>query len=232
MKMQNHYIVCGYGRMGRQVIEDLSRRGEPFVLVDANAGYVEELLSANITHVIGDATRDETLEEAGIERAKGLVAALDTDSDNVMTVLTARELNRKLYIVARVSQIEAESKLRRAGADEVISPYQIGGHRITLALLRPAVNRFLDSIFHFERDLEVDIGQIYVGDGTGLAGQTVGMVDLRRSHAVNILAVQNPNGRIVITPGPDQMIEVGATLIVIGPAANIYALERDYRREA
>lgn len=230
MTLENHHIVCGYGRMGRQVIDDLKRRGEPFVLIDQNPEAEEMLLAEDIPFVIGDATRDETLQRAGIERASGLVAALNTDPDNVMTVLTARELNPRLFIVARVGNAEAESKLRRAGANQVVSPYQIGGHRIALALLRPAVNDFLDSIFHFEHGIDVDIGQIYVRPDTRLAGQTVAGSDLRRTHHVNILAMQTPQRRMVMTPDPDTMIEAGSTLIVIGAPEHIYELERLYPR--
>ncbi len=230
MTMENHHIVCGYGRMGRQVIDDLKRRSEPFVLIDQDPELEERLLEMNIPFVIGDATRDETLHRAGIKRARGLVSALNTDPDNVMTVLTARELNPSLFIVARVGNPEAESKLRRAGANQVISPYQIGGHRIALALLRPAVNDFLDSIFHFERGLDVDIGQLFVGSESQLAGQTVAKSDLRRLHGVNILAIQTPARRMAMTPDADHVIEAGSTLIIIGTPENIYDLEREYPR--
>lgn len=230
MEIESHYIVCGYGRMGRQIIGDLRNRGESFVLVDMRTELEDYALEHDIPFVIGDATRDETLQEAGIDRAYGLVAALNTDSDNVMTVLSARGLNPSLFIVARVSQSEAESKLRRAGADRVVSPYQIGGHRIALALLRPAVNDFLDSIFHFERGMDVDIGQIYVRDSSPLVDKTVGTSRLRDTHNVNILAIQTPNQEIIITPNVNHQIVAGMTLIIIGPPANIYTLERTYPR--
>ncbi len=230
MEIKNHYIVCGYGRMGRQVIGDLRSRGEPFVLVDMRPEVEEICLESEIPYVIGDATRDETLHLAQVKNARGLVAALDTDPDNVMTVLTARELNRNLFIVARVGQSESESKLRRAGANRVVSPYQIGGHRIALALLRPAVNDFLDSIFHFERGLDVDIGQIYLTAESDIIGSTVATSGLRASHNVNILAIQTPDKRIVITPNIHIDLIAGMTLIIIGPPSNIYELERKYPR--
>jgi len=229
-QVENHYVVCGYGRMGRQVIGDLQKRGEPFVLIDGNPELEEELITHNIPFVLGDATTDEALIDAGITRARGLVATINTDAENVMTVLTARELNPRLFIVARVSDSSAESKLRRAGANEVASPYQIGGHRISLALMRPAVNAFLDSIFHFERGMDVDIGQLYVDADSTLAGQTVASCDLRTTHDVNILAIQRPDQQIIITPKPSQIIEAGTTLIIIGMPANVYELERLYQR--
>lgn len=224
--MDGHYIVCGYGRMGRQVVRDLQARGENFVVIDANEANRDALLDLKIPYINGDATRDETLLESGVERARGLVAALSNDSDNVMTVLSARELNPRLFIVARIIHSDSESKLRRAGANRVINPYQIGGHRIALSLLRPAVHDFLDHIFHFGIGQNIDIGQIYVSDNSPLAGQSVGSCDLRRVHQVNIIAILQPDGQLLITPAADQTLAVGATLIVIGPSAAIYQLER------
>ncbi|GAB4522992.1 MAG: potassium channel protein [Anaerolineae bacterium] len=227
-RIKDHYVVCGYGRMGRQVVQDLRRREEPFVLIDANPEVAPLLLEQNILHIIGDATRDETLLAAGIDRARGLVAAVNSDPENVMIVLTGRELNPNLFIVARVSQSEAESKLRRAGANRVVSPYQIGGHRIALALIRPAVNDFLDRIFHFERDLDIDIGQITIHAEMPLAGQTIGASNLRNEHDVSILAIRKPNGELTISPRPTDTLNSGDTVIIIGPPAKIYALEKDY----
>lgn len=229
MKLEGHYIVCGYGRMGRQIAEDLIARGEPFVVVD-KAAVREDLLEANIPFLIGDATADETLTEAGVERARGLVAALNSDSDNVMTVLTARGLNPSLVIVSRVISGENESKLRRAGANRVVSPYQIGGHRLALALLRPVVSDFLDRIFAFHANIDVDIGQIRLEADSPLTGQTVASSDLRNVHNVSILAVQKTNHEIVLSPSPGYVLESGQTLIIIGAPENVYRLERDYRK--
>ncbi len=224
--LQGHYIVCGYGRMGRQVARDLQARGEAFVIIDDSDAHNEWLLAHQIPHINGDATRDETLLAAGVERAKGLVAALSNDADNVMTVLSARELNPRLFIVARIVHAESESKLRRAGANRVINPYQIGGHRIALSLLRPAVHDFLDHIFHFGVGQNIDIGQITVTESSPLNGQTVGSCDLRRLHQVNIIAILQPDGQLLITPSAQQTLHIGATLIVIGPPDAIYQLER------
>lgn len=230
MNIENHYIVCGYGRMGQQIVGDLTARGEPFVLVEADAEQQVSLLEANIPFVIGDATADETLLEAGIERARGLVAAVDSDSDNVMIVLTARELNPKLLIVARVTSGENESKLRRAGANRVVSPYQIGGHRLALSLLRPAVSDFLDKIFSFHEDIDMEIGQIYLRAGSRLSGQTIASCELRKTHNVSILAIQKPNREVIITPSPAQELDVGSTLIIIGTPETIYELEKEFQR--
>jgi voltage-gated potassium channel len=226
-QLNNHYIVCGYGRMGRQIIRDLQIRDEPFVLVDSNEDIQEALMEEKIPFIFGDATDDDTLYAAGIDRAKGLVAALSSDAGNIMTVLTARELNPRLFIVARVVRAESESKLRRAGANRVVNPYQIGGHRIALSLLRPAVHDFLDHIFHFGTGREIDIGQIHVKPSSEFDGKTIAASNLRTKHTVNVLAIKEPNGRIRITPNPDMVIQPHSELIVIGPPNAIYQLERE-----
>lgn len=226
MQMKDHYIICGYGRMGRQIAADLLARDESFVIVDANEDIEERLIELDVPYVIGNATHDDILIKAGIEQARGLVAALNDDPDNVLTVLSARELNPNVFIIARVTRMETESKLRTAGANRVINPYQIGGHRMALTLLRPAVNDFLEHIFHFGEDRNIDIGQILVHEESHLAGQTIGNCDLRREHQVNILGIRKANNQLIITPSPQEAIELGDTLIVIGPLEAIYNLER------
>jgi len=226
-KLDQHYIVCGYGRMGQQIIRDLQARDEAFVLIDMNSEIHQRLTATGLPYIIGDATDDDVLFSAGLKRAKGLVAALNNDAANIMTVLTARELNPGLFIVARVVRQESESKLRRAGANRVINPYQIGGHRIALSLLRPAVHDFLDQIFRFSDEGETDIGQIHIRPNSEIVGKTLARSNLRNTHQVNILAIRDPGGKISISPGPDVVIQPNSELIVIGPAEAIYQLERE-----
>ena len=171
--INHHYLVCGYGRMGQQIVRDLRARNETFVVIEQDPEIIELLLSENILHVIGDATQDEVLHAAGIDRAVGLVSALEADANNVMTVLTAREINPKLFIVARAATSAVENRLRRAGADRVVSPYEIGGHRMALALLRPAVHDLLNRIFNVGDNMDMDVGQISIKASSPLAGQTI-----------------------------------------------------------
>lgn len=225
--LEKHYIVCGYGRMGQQIVRDLQNRQQTFIIIEANEALREEMLEDNIPHIIGDATQDEVLQEAQIERAVGLVAALNSDADNVMTALSAREINPDLFIVARAADASSESKLRRAGANRVVSPYQIGGHRMAVALLRPAVHDFMNRIFYVGDDQDMDIGQVTVEAGSPLAGKTIAQTDLRRARNVNILAVQTPGGELVINPNIERVIQPGEVLIVIGPSDAIYRTEAD-----
>jgi voltage-gated potassium channel len=227
MKATNHYVVCGYGRIGQQIVRDLRARDVPFVVIEADPSQEETFLAEQITYIIGNATLDETQLEAGTDRARGFVAALDTDADNVLAVLTARGLNPDLFIVARATSPASENKLRRAGANRVVSPYDIGGHRISLALLRPAVHDLLNQIFDVSQ-MDTDIGEIHVTAGSRLAGQTIGACDLRRVRNLSVLAIQGPDSAFTINPGPRHTIQVGETLIVIGPPDAIYQLEVDH----
>lgn len=225
--LDKHYVVCGYGRMGQQIVRDLRARGETCIVIDANPELEPILIETHIPYLIGSAMDDDMLLEAGIERAKGLVSALSDDASNVMTVLSARELNPGIYIVARVVRAESESKVRRAGANQVINPYQIGGHRMALSLLRPAVHDFLTHIFNFDGEhQQVDVGQIIVSEQSKLAGKTVATCGLRKEHGVNLLGIVQATGELMITPHPNTTISIGATLIVIGNPKAIYTLEQ------
>ncbi len=227
--LRDHYIVCGYGRMGHQIVRDLRARREPFVVIDSSSQVAEEMLEQGILHIFGDATNDSVLKQAGVQRARGLVAVLDTDADNVLVVLTARGLNPNLLIVARASNEVAEDKLRRAGADRVVSPYVIGGHRLALALVQPVVHDFLNHVFHIGESQEahnVEIGEVHVKKGSPLAGQTLVECDLRKLYHLTVIAVQELDGTFIFTPDASYRIREGETLIVIGPPESIYALER------
>ena len=226
--LRDHYVICGHGRLGTRIERDLRARGEPFVVIDWSEQVEELFLAENIPHVIGDATHDEVLRAAGVERARGLVSALDGDANNVLTVLSARELNPDLLIVARANNEASEPKLRRAGADRVVTPDAIGGHRLALALLRPAVHDLFNEVFSFGVEIKVDVGQITIEPQSPFAGQTVAGCDLRRVRNVSILAVREPGGAFTLNPDAERIILPGETLIVIGPAEAVYDLEAMY----
>jgi len=227
-ELRDHYVICGHGRLGTRIERDLRARGESFVVIDWSEQLEEFFLGENIAHVIGDATHDEVLVAAGIGRARGLVAALDSDASNVLTVLSAREMNPGLLIVARANSEASESKLRRAGADRVVTPDAIGGHRLALALLRPAVHDLFNEVFSFGVEIAVDVGQITIDEHSPFAGQTVAGCDLRRLRNVSILAIRELAGGFALNPAADRVVSPGETLIVIGPAEAVYELEAMY----
>lgn len=226
--LRDHYVICGHGRLGTRIERDLRARGEPFVVIDWSQTVEETFLAENIPHVIGDATQDEVLRTAGVARARGLVSALDSDASNVLAVLSARELNPDLLIVARANSEASEPKLRRAGADRVVTPDAIGGHRLALALLRPAVHDLFNEVFSFGVEIKVDVGQITIDPQSPFAGQTVAGCDLRRVRNVSILAVREPGGAFTLNPDAERVVQPGETLIVIGPAEAVYDLEAMY----
>ncbi|HEX8392820.1 MAG TPA: potassium channel protein [Longimicrobium sp.] len=229
--LRDHYVVCGYGQLGTRIVRDLAARGETFVVVDHDPSVEESLLHSLTPHLIGDATQDDVLKRVRVDRARGLVSALDSDANNVLTVLTAREMNPRLLIVARANAETSQSKLRRAGADRVVTPDDIGGHRLALALLRPAVHDLFNEIFSFGVDISVDVGQITIPENSPFAGQTVAGCDLRRMRNVTILAVRGPTGEFALNPDAQRVLRPGETMIVIGPAEAIYELEAMYGEE-
>ncbi|MCB0711107.1 MAG: potassium channel protein [Ignavibacteriae bacterium] len=220
-ELSGHYIICGYGRIGRQIARDMALRNEPFVVIDQNSERIEWVREKNMLYVLGDATHDEMLIEAGIERAGGLVAALNSDADNVLAVLTARGLNPNLQIVARAGDETVENKLRRAGADRVVSPYAIGGHRLALAMLQPAVHDFFNRVFNVEQ-ADVDIGEIPVLTSSPLKGKTIAECDLRNSWGLIVIGIRKTDGTFNISPDARHPVEEGETLIVIGPPELIF----------
>ena len=223
--LDDHFIVCGHGRMGVQVARDLRVREQPFVVIERNASQRTSLLDSGTPHLIGDATDDDILRQAGILRARGLVSALDSDPDNLMTVLSARGLNPALLIVTRATNIATEDKLRRAGADRVISPWQTGGLRMAMALLKPAVNDFIDLLFDTDSGHGMELGQIAVEPGSRLSHRSVADVDLRRTAAVTVLGIREPDGAISLNPNPKRVLRPGDVLICIGPPDAIRRVE-------
>jgi len=170
MKLKDHYIVCGFGRVGRHAATELQKTGVPLLVIDGNEQRVARATQAGMLAMLADSTRDETLREAGVERARGFIAALATDADNVFVILSAKTLNPRLTVVTRASEEDAEEKLRRAGADTVFSPYSITGHRLAQALVRPHVVQLLDfagQAFADHRDSGTAGSEADFGEGCG-----------------------------------------------------------------
>src|ERR1051326_6423903 len=145
-KLDDHYVICGSGRVGSHLVRDLQQEQQSFIIVENNGPRAAEFTQRGFNVLVGDATLEETLRDAGVQRARGLAACLPNDADNVYVVLTARDLNPRLHIVARAAEEQAEAKLMRAGANHVVAPTIIGGHRMAVSLTKPAVSEFFDSI--------------------------------------------------------------------------------------
>ncbi len=220
--MVGHYIVCGFGRVGQQVCIELAREGRALVVVDHNQDSVDRARAQGYPVVAGDAGSDQILDAAGIERATGLVAAVNSDAANLLVVLSARALNPKLYIVARANLEDAESKLLRAGADRVISPYSLGGRRIAQMLVRPDVVDFLDVVMHDE-SLQLFLENLTVGPGCPLDGCTVGEAHIREKTGANVLGVKRGDG-IVVSPDPATRMSHGDVVVALGTRRQLEAL--------
>jgi voltage-gated potassium channel len=223
--LQGHYIVCGYGRVGRQVVDELTARGLRAVVVEPQDDAILDEERATL-RIRGDATDDGSLRAAGIDRAAGLVAVAGDDATNIVVTLSARALNPELDIVARAIQPEVEDKLRRAGATHVISPYRIGGQRIVTQLLHPKVTDFLDVIMH-RRDLGLWLEEITVApDGTA-NGRSLGDTAFWGTGGVRVLAVSREGGDLVTGPRADLRLSAGDVLIALGTLEQLAVAQRE-----
>jgi voltage-gated potassium channel len=218
-----HTIICGFGRVGRQVVRDFVQNGSDIVVVDA-ADTSEELKRLSIPHIIGRAEDEEVLLAAGIERAAVLVSAVDSDTVNVFITLTARQLNPKLRIIARASDSDTAKKLQLVGAERVVSPFVASGRRMAHLALRPQAVEFFDVLSDPVQGLRVEMLEIEIGPESKLAGRTLRDVDLRRSTGTIAVALRS-EGSIHVNPDPDARMEVGARLVAMGTAEQCAKLE-------
>ena len=223
--LKGHMIVCGFGRMGRLVCEQFSAAGLPFVLVEAQAPLLENFRIAHGIPLHGDATAEEVLRRAGVERARALVTAAASDADNLYITMTARLLNDKLLIVARAEEEAAEKKLKRAGASRVVSPYAIGGQRVAQAVLRPNVMDFLELATKTEH-LELQIEETEVVPGSALSGQSLKDSAVRQDLGVIVVAIKKPSGQMLFNPAPSTVIEAKDLLITLGHRQQLDRLEQ------
>jgi voltage-gated potassium channel len=221
--MSQHVILCGYGRVGRQIGLEFQREQVPFVVVDVNEASLSAAGAEGCLFVQGNAADDEVLLAAGVKRARALVTAVDSDVDNVYVTLSARGLNPSLAIIARSARDDAEAKLRRAGADRVISPYQIGGRRMAMLALRPLTVDFVDTIMH-DRATELLLEEIDVGPRSPLVGQTLETTRRAEAQDAVILAVKQ-GGRLIPHPPLDLVLGAGDQLVVMGTPGALRTIE-------
>jgi len=223
-ELTQHYIICGYGRIGRTVADEFRRQGVPFVVIDRDAERVHAALESGGLAVAADASSEDVLRRVGIDRARGLIAAVSTDAENVYTVLSARLLRPDLFILARAESDDASAKLRRAGADRVLSPYQSGAMQMALTALRPAVVDFVHlatSSMHFELAME----QVLIEAGSPLAGQTLLGANMRQRFGAIVVGIQRASGKMEFNPAPDTAMHAGDQLVVLGPPDRVKLLE-------
>lgn len=222
--IKDHQIICGFGRMGQAIAKELRASNVPFVVIESNPTQMPKLIESRIFFVEGDASDEKTLVAAGAARAKGLIAVAPTDADNTFIVLTAKEINPQLFVVARSIKVEDEPKLRRAGADRVMSPYILGGKRMAWAVLHPSVFDFVESAVGSE-NLEFEINEITVPNQASFANKTIVESRIREDSGANIIAIRGRDDGLIVNPAPDFKIKTGDVLVAVGTPKQINALK-------
>lgn len=224
-RMKDHYIVCGYGRIGRVLCRDLKRKPLDLVVIEKSPELIPVMDADGVLYISGDAADEKNLIRAGIKRAKGVIAVLASDADNVFLVLTARQLDPDLLIIARASQEKAKSKLQAAGANTVESPYDIGAASMAQRIIRPTVTSFLDFAFaHKRKDIQME--EIPVSASSSLVNIILKDTGIRQKYNLIIIAIKKLDGSMLFNPSFEATIEAGDTVIAVGEEINLQKLEK------
>jgi voltage-gated potassium channel len=223
-QLRDHFILCGHGRIGGMIADELDRQRVPFVIIERDPARVRAVIDRGWVAMEADASQEEVLTRAGIHRARGLIAAVGTDAENVYTVLTARVMRPDLFIIARVESDDAEHKLRRAGADRVISPYHIGAAHMVQTALRPAVVDFVQ-LATSSGHLELSMEQVRVPPPSALVGKSLVEAGIRQKFGVIIVAIKRADSAMEFNPPPEAVIRGGDELVVLGGPESVKALE-------
>ncbi len=221
-KLQKHIILCGLGRVGQQVAIQLQRENVPLVVIEQD-GDVLEKINMDLLSIVGDATEDKVLYQAGIERAKGIISALPEDADNVMISLTAKGIKPNIQVVARAEKIESEVKLRRSGADKVINPSSIGGRRMAMSILKPISIDYVDTILHAKEE-EFRIEEIFLQGSASIIGKSLGDMRIRKKYGVTIVAIKRGD-TIISNPKTNEMLQEKDIVIVVGTTDQLNKFE-------
>jgi voltage-gated potassium channel len=224
-ELHDHFIVCGYGKMGKYICEELTEKRASFVTVEMDPTKIEVVRELGYVYVQGDATSDDILEEAGIAKAKGLVAVLDSDADNVFATPSAKALNPKIFVVARAVDEETEPKLLKAGANRVVKPYETAGTKMAELLLRPGVIDFIDVVAR-DKKVDLNIEEFHLADRSPLVKKSLAHSPLRQELNIMVVSVHRPDGTFVYNPSSSTVLEAGDRLIVLGERANLVQLTR------
>lgn len=222
-KLRDHVIVCGYGCVGRHVASELAREGLSFVIVDPSEKAVEAIQQEEYPCIQGDATDEGVLTSAGIDRARALISAASADADNVFITLTARSMEAGLKIVARANTQESEAKLRKAGADEVITPYPLSAHRMVAAITQPEVADFVDNVM---REGHLELERIALAADSPLVGKKLAEADLRNAAGVIVIGIHDPQQGLVMVPQADMVFAEGCGMIVLGTREDLARFHR------
>jgi len=223
-ELDRHFIVCGFGRMGQIVAQEFARQSVPFVIIERDPDRMQDAIDLGYLAVEADASSELVLHRVHIERARGFIAAVSTDAENVYAVLTARLLRPDLFIIGRAETEDARGKLVRAGADRVLSPYQIGGLQLAQTALRPAVVDFVQLATSSE-NLELNMEQVRIGEASPLAEQSIISANLRQRFGVVVVGIQRADGRMEFNPAPDTAMHPGDHLVVLGRTESLRELE-------
>lgn len=226
--LKGHFILCGYGRIGGIIADEFRKQRVPYVVIDKDPARVHEIIEAGGLAVAADASREDVLIRVGIHRARGLIAAVSTDAENVYTVLSARVLRPDLFIIARVESEDAEAKLRRAGADRVISPYHLGGIQMAATALRPAVVDFMRLATTSDR-IDLAAEQVEVGADAPFVGKSLRDANLRQAFGVIVVAINRADGHMQFNPSPEDVLRAGDQLVLLGDTKQLKALEEAAR---
>lgn len=218
-KLDNHYIICGFGRIGSVVVQEILKVSSDVVVVEHAPELIEQLKREGIMHLCGDATDDALLMAAGIKRAKSIVTALTDEAANVYVTLTARQLNPKISIIARANNASHITRLEFAGADRVVLPHLIGGVRMAHTVLRPTVTDFLDLAVRGNIDLQLE--QLGISDTSGYVGKNLMESNIRKDFDLIIVAIKREDGKLVFNPGPKELLCAGDTLITLGRQSDL-----------
>jgi voltage-gated potassium channel len=222
--LKDHFILCGFGRMGEIIAREFSRQHVPFVVIERDADRVHSAMERGFLAVEADASSEDVLRRVHIDRAKGLVAAVSTDAENVYAVLSARLMKPDLFIVGRAETEDARAKLKRAGADRVISPYHIGGLQLAQTALRPAVVDFV-TLATSSDNMELNLEQVHLDDRSPLVGRTLLEAGLRQKYGVVVVGIRRRDGQMDFNPAPDASMRAGDDLVVLGRADSLRELE-------
>lgn len=221
--IKNHYIICGYGRIGRVISQELKANQIPLLVIDNNPDAKQVLEQAEIPYIIDDATSEDVLIEAGVERAKGLVAVVLSDADNLFITMSARGLNPDLFILARADEEQSHKKLLRAGANRVFLPYLIGGQKMAHTITKPAVTDFLE-LSVYDKDIELEMGELLVGEDSKLNGVSLVDSGIRQQLNIIIVGIRKKDGKMAFNPSSQTRIEAGDTLIALGDGQDLEKL--------